>query len=73
MIREISERDNRTNSTHQRQIKESKNFKKRNHNKNQKSKMQFWSNGSVAVSLNLQYCFAVLLITFSAFRASSGT
>ncbi len=71
MIREFSERDNRTNSTHQRQIKESKNFKE--WNKNQKSKMQFWSDGNVVVSLNLQYRFAVLLITFSASRASSGT
>ena len=72
MIREISERDNRTNSTHQRQIEGSK-IQKWNHIKIKKSKMQFWSDRSVAVSLNLQYCFAVLLITFSASRASSGT
>ncbi len=73
MIREISERDNRTNSTHQRQIEGSKIQNGIIIKIKRKSKMQFWSDRSVAVSLNLQYCFAVLSITFAASRASSGT
>jgi hypothetical protein len=47
----FQERDNRTNSTHQRLIEGSKNLTKWNHDK--KLKMQSWLVESMAVSLNL--------------------
>jgi hypothetical protein len=69
IFEKFQERDDRTNSTYQRLIKGLKNGIKKIKNQ----KCNFDQEKDITVSLNLSRCFAVLLITSAASRASSGT
>jgi hypothetical protein len=69
IFEKFQERDDRTNSTYQRLIKGLKNGIKEIKHK----KCNFDQEKDITVSLNLSRCFAVLLITSAASRASSGT